>query len=77
MGINIFFEQDLRVEPKFELKWDVVDTSILGIAMSKLSYWQQFYPIVLLPIDKCSKVYLYYTVLFFYLAICLGIEIYR
>ena len=77
MGINIFFERDFGMVVAIEFKWGVTGAGILGIVIDKFRHWQQPYSIILLLIDKCSKVCLHCTVLLFYLAICLRVEGYR
>ena len=41
----------------------MANASVLGIIISKLSYWQKLYLIILLKIDKNSKLSFYCTIL--------------
>ena len=56
------------------LERDVAGACIIYIVISKLGHWQEPCPIVLLEIDKGSKVGLYGGVLPFCLAVGLGVE---
>ena len=51
--------------------------SIYNIIISKLSYWQQLYLIILLLIDKYLEIYLYDIVLSLNLAIYLWVKNYK
>ena len=42
-----------------EFEQDVTGAGIFDIVISKFSYWQQFYPIILFSIDKCFEVCFY------------------
>lgn len=57
-----------------EFEGSVASACILGIIVSELSHRQESSPIILLPIDKSSKVCFYFTVLSFGLSICLWME---
>ena len=49
-------------------------TGIFGIIVSKLRYEKKPYPIILLEVDKGSKISFYYTILPLNLAIYLWVE---
>lgn len=57
-----------------QLKKNVAGAYILGIVIDKLGYKQKPSPIVLLKIDKNLEIRFYYTILMFYLPICLKIK---
>ena len=57
-----------------EPKQNMIGTSIFCVFLNKPSHYQQSCPIVLLSIDKCSKIHFNYTVLSLYLAIGLGVK---
>ncbi len=60
MGFVIFFEQDLGVIAAIEFEQGMIGAGILDNFVSKLSYsWQQSCPIILLSINKYSKVRFY------------------
>ena len=48
--------------------------SIFGIIVSKLRHGKKPYPIILLEVDKGSKIGFYYTILSFGLTVCLWVE---
>lgn len=73
-GVGIFFKQNSRVESAKELKRSTAGASILSIVISKRSQWQQFCPMVLLPINKCFELRLYCTIISLGLAICLWVK---
>ena len=57
-----------------ELKRQIVNIGIFGIIVYKFSYWQKACLVILLPIPQNSKVYLYYAIFSFGLAIGLRME---
>lgn len=52
----------------------ITGVGIFYLIMGEFSYWIEFYPVVLLKVDKSSEISFYYTILFFSLAIGLRIE---
>lgn len=57
-----------------QLEWGLVATDILDVIIYKLSYWQEPIPIVLLEIDKNSKINLSNAVLPLCLTIYLRVK---
>lgn len=57
-----------------ELREYVTGTCILDVIIYKFRYWQEFCPMVLLPIDKNMQISFYCAMFSFLSAICLGIK---
>ena len=57
-----------------QLKKYIVNTSIFDFVINKLSNLQELYLIILVKINKNSKLYFYNTILFFYLLISLRVK---
>ena len=57
-----------------QLERRVAGACILGVVISKLSYWQEPCPIILLKIDKDSKISFHCAVLPLRLAVCLRVK---
>ncbi len=74
MRVNILFERDSGVVATIEFERGMIGAGIFGIIVGKFRHWQQFCPIILLPIDKWSEVRFYHTVLSLDLTICLRVE---
>ena len=64
----------MRVISVIELKRCVVDDGIFGVIVSKLCYEKKLCPIILLEVDKGSKVGFYCTILPFGLTIYLWLK---
>ena len=72
--VGVFFKGDAGVITTVELKRCVASTRILGVIISEFRHWQKSSPIVLLPIDKGSKVGFYGAILPLSLAVGLGVR---
>ena len=59
----------MRIIATIELKKYILNTSFFSIIIYKLNYWQKFYLVILLKVDKNSKIHLYYTMLTFELIV--------
>ena len=57
-----------------QLKKYIVNTSIFDFVINKLSNLQELYLIILVKINKNSKLHFYNTILFFYLLISLRVK---
>ena len=57
-----------------QLKRRMTSAGIFGIVVRKFSHWQQYCPVILLEIDKGSKIGLHGTVLLLGLAVSLRIK---
>ena len=57
-----------------QFKWCMTGARIFSVVIYKLSYWQELCPIILLEVDKSSKIGLHGAVLSFCLTIYLRIE---
>ena len=57
-----------------KLEKSVAGVGILGIVISKLCYRKKLCPIILLKVDKGSKVSFYYTILLFGLTVYLLVK---
>ena len=73
---DVLFKQNFGIIAIIKFEWVVTGAGILGIIVSKLNYWQQLYLIVLLLINKYSKVYFYCYILSLCLAICSEVKNY-
>ena len=59
----------MQVVATIYLKQYIANTNIFGFIISKFSYQQKVYLVILFKISKNLKVYSYYTILFFYFLI--------
>ena len=69
MKVNIFFIQNTKIIAIIRLEKFLLNAGIFNIIVYKLSYWQELYLIILVKIEKDSKIYFYYSILILDLAI--------
>ena len=66
--------QNIYIIIVVQLKKNKAEICIFNITVVKFGYEQKLYTIVLFKINKNLKIYFYYIILFFYLAISLKIK---
>ena len=71
MKIEVFLIENINIIFAVELEVHIANSSIFSIIIGKLRYKKKLCPIILLKVDKGSKIDFHYIILFLDLAVYL------